>query len=84
MAECMLEQQGIMTNGAISKDAATSKLIALVGSSADWQTVAKKSIDTCYQQVSSSGGQKDSLGCSVMAGSFMECLPSMMFTVSPR
>ncbi|EAT36417.1 AAEL011486-PA [Aedes aegypti] len=83
MAECMLEQQGIMSGGALSKDTATSKLVALVGSSSEWQAVARKSIDTCYSQVSSLGGQKDSLGCSVIAGSFMECMPSMMFTNCP-
>ncbi|XP_062549395.1 general odorant-binding protein 66-like [Armigeres subalbatus] len=83
MAECMLEKQGIMTGGVINKDTATSNLVALAGSSSDWQATTKKAVDTCYQKVSSIGTQKDSLGCSVIAGSFMECLPSTMFLNCP-
>ncbi|XP_062549857.1 general odorant-binding protein 67-like [Armigeres subalbatus] len=83
MAQCILEQEGVMTNGVISKDAATSVWVALVGSSPDWQTAAKSAIDTCYQQIASLGTQKDSSGCSVAAGVFKECLPTTMFSNCP-
>ncbi|XP_065076003.1 general odorant-binding protein 67-like [Ochlerotatus camptorhynchus] len=83
MAQCMLEQLGMMTNGVLSKDAATSKLVSLVGSSSDWQTVAKTTVDTCYQNVASMVSNKDSLGCSAAASPFIECLPTTMFTDCP-
>ncbi|KXJ81307.1 general odorant-binding protein 67 [Aedes albopictus] len=83
LAQCVFEQQGIMTDGVVNKDAASSKMVATLGSSPEWETVAKNVVDTCYQKVSSLGAQKDSEGCSVMAGSFMDCMPSMMFTNCP-
>lgn len=83
VAQCMFEDLGIMTNGVLSQDAATSKLVAIVGSSSDWQTVATNSVNTCYQQVASMVSTKDSLGCSAAAGPFMECIPSTMFTNCP-
>ncbi|XP_062549852.1 general odorant-binding protein 67-like isoform X2 [Armigeres subalbatus] len=83
MAQCILEQEGVITDGVISKDVATTTLVALVGSSSDWQTAAKTAVDTCYQQVSSLETEKDSLGCSVAAGVFKECLHSTMFTNCP-
>ncbi|XP_065075897.1 general odorant-binding protein 67-like [Ochlerotatus camptorhynchus] len=83
MAQCMLEELGIMTNDVLSKDAATSKLVSLVGSSSDWQTVAKTSVDTCYQKVAATLSEKNSLGCSVAAGTFFDCLPTTMFTDCP-
>lgn len=78
----MFEQQGIMADGAVSKDAAISKMVAVLGGSSEWEAATKNVVEACYQKVSALGAQKDSQGCSVMAGSFMDCMPSMMFTVS--
>lgn len=81
IAQCILEQLGMMTNGAISKDAAKSKVSSLVGSSAEWQTVAQGAVESCYTKASAVGSQKDSSGCNVIAGEFFECLPNAMFKV---
>ncbi|XP_053687342.1 general odorant-binding protein 67-like [Sabethes cyaneus] len=83
IAECILTQQGAISNGAINKDAVATQLVSLVGSSTDWQTLVKSSVDTCYSQVSSLGSQKDSNGCSSAAGAFLECLPTNMFKNCP-
>ncbi|XP_062549998.1 general odorant-binding protein 66-like [Armigeres subalbatus] len=83
ISECLFEQGGIISDGVLNKEAATTTLIALVGSSSDWQTVANTSIETCFEKVSSLGNQKDRLGCSMIAGSFKECVHTMMFTNCP-
>ncbi|XP_058463346.1 general odorant-binding protein 66 [Malaya genurostris] len=83
IAECILTQQGAISNGAISKDAAISQIVAVVGSSSDWQALAKSAVEKCYSQVSSLGTQKDSNGCSSAAGPFVECLPTEMFKNCP-
>ncbi|XP_055630205.1 general odorant-binding protein 67-like [Toxorhynchites rutilus septentrionalis] len=83
LAECVLEEQGLLSNGIISKDVALSHLLAEVGSSADWQTVARNSVEACYSQVSALGTQKDANGCSSIAGAFMECLPTTLFKKCP-
>ncbi|XP_001661696.2 general odorant-binding protein 66 [Aedes aegypti] len=83
LAQCMFEQQGIMADGAVSKDAAISKTVAVMGGSSEWEATTKNVVEACYQKVSALGAQKDSQGCSVMAGSFLDCMPSMMFTNCP-
>ncbi|XP_062549396.1 general odorant-binding protein 67-like [Armigeres subalbatus] len=83
LAQCMFEQQGVMTDGMVDKDSAISKMVAVMGSSADWQAAAKSSAETCYQKVAAVGAEKDGQGCSVMAGSFIECMPSLLFINCP-
>ncbi|XP_062552950.1 general odorant-binding protein 67-like [Armigeres subalbatus] len=82
ISECLFEQEGVIANGVLSKEAATTALIAVVGSG--WQTVASTSIETCYAKYSSLGNQKDKLGCSMTAGSFKECVQTTMFTNCPN
>ncbi|XP_055611693.1 uncharacterized protein LOC129758247 [Uranotaenia lowii] len=83
MAECVLEQMGIITGGALSKDAAQSKVNSIMGSAPEWVPIAQKVVDSCYAKVSGKLSEKDSNGCSVAAGSFMECLPTDMFINCP-
>ncbi|XP_055533488.1 general odorant-binding protein 67 isoform X2 [Wyeomyia smithii] len=83
IAECILTQQGAISNGVINKDAVLSQLLSLIGSSNDWKALAKTSVDTCFSQVSSLGTQKDNNGCSSAAGAFLECLPTDMFKNCP-
>ncbi|XP_058836148.1 general odorant-binding protein 67 [Topomyia yanbarensis] len=83
IAECVLAQLGMVSNGAISKDAATATLVAALGSSAEWQALAKTTVDACYSKVSSLLTQKDSSGCNAGAEPFMECLPTTMFKNCP-
>lgn len=78
----MFEEQGIMMEGILSKDAAIGKIVAMAGSSSELGSVTKHVVESCYRKISALGAQKDNLGCSLIAGTFLDCVPSMMFTVS--